>query len=174
MGAGKSKLGAEAARALHLNFYDLDKEISAWYGDSIAALFKQKGELFFREKEQEFLQKYLAEKNRILSLGGGTLQTTDLALDIKKNNLLIFIKTPFHIIIKRVIGDTRRPLVNEQNGSTLAPSDAIRKLHALYEKRLPVYSMAHITFIPKDNWPVHTTVLHLVKTIREYTCNNNA
>ena len=52
---------------------DLDFIIEKNENQSISDLFLNKGELYFRKKEHEFLKKMLSnETNFVLSLGGGT------------------------------------------------------------------------------------------------------
>lgn len=73
MGSGKTTIGKELASKLYVPFFDLDHYIEQKEGNSIADIFKNKGEIYFRKIEHKYLKEFLAEKdNYILSLGGGT------------------------------------------------------------------------------------------------------
>lgn len=73
MGSGKSSVGKSLAQKLHFNFKDLDTEIEKEEGKTIAKIFSEKGEIYFRKKENLILKSLLTEKgNLILASGGGT------------------------------------------------------------------------------------------------------
>ena len=73
MGSGKSTVAKALSRKLHLKALDLDKIIEEQNGLSVAEIFMQKGEIFFRRQEHENLKSLLAlPQSFILSLGGGT------------------------------------------------------------------------------------------------------
>jgi len=73
MGSGKSTIGTLVAKKLHLPFQDLDQVIEKVEGKSIPTLFQEKGEIYFRKKENEILKQLLQKPDSlVLSLGGGT------------------------------------------------------------------------------------------------------
>ena len=51
MGAGKSAVGRQLARMLHLNFMDSDDEIESRTGVDIPFIFEKEGEEGFRKRE---------------------------------------------------------------------------------------------------------------------------
>ena len=51
MGAGKSAVGRQLARSLHLNFHDSDDEIESRTGVDIPFIFEKEGEDGFRKRE---------------------------------------------------------------------------------------------------------------------------
>lgn len=75
--SGKTTVGEKISRELAgFEFFDLDRCIEIEVGKTIPAIFKEYGELRFRELESEVLEKIIKKhQNRslILSLGGGTL-----------------------------------------------------------------------------------------------------
>ena len=72
MGAGKTTIGRELARRLELPFADLDAEIEAAAGRSIAAIFAESGEAAFRELERDVAQRVLGgTESRVVAAGGG-------------------------------------------------------------------------------------------------------
>ncbi|OFY92327.1 MAG: hypothetical protein A3K10_13360 [Bacteroidetes bacterium RIFCSPLOWO2_12_FULL_31_6] len=73
MGSGKTTLGEKLANRIHQKFIDLDAEIEKQTKKSIAELFENKGEAYFRKIEKEVLEKFCADKeNFVMALGGGT------------------------------------------------------------------------------------------------------
>jgi shikimate kinase len=51
MGAGKSAVGRQLARMLHLEFFDSDMEIESRTGVDIPFIFEKEGEAGFRQRE---------------------------------------------------------------------------------------------------------------------------
>ncbi|PHR74697.1 MAG: shikimate kinase [Lutibacter sp.] len=73
MASGKSSVGKIIAERLNLDFIDLDAYIEENEGHSISNIFAEKGEIYFRIKETEYLTELLnSENNFVLSVGGGT------------------------------------------------------------------------------------------------------
>lgn len=73
MGSGKSTVGRIVANHLNINFLDLDDYIEESENMSIASIFDTKGEIYFRKKEIEYLNKiFSTDDSFVLSLGGGT------------------------------------------------------------------------------------------------------
>ena len=71
MGVGKSTVGKNLAKKLKYNFIDIDKLIETKEKSSISLIFKNKGESYFREIENEITLQELNKDNSVISLGGG-------------------------------------------------------------------------------------------------------
>ena len=71
MGVGKSTLGKIVAKRLNLEFVDTDTRIEEKYLMKIYAIFKKKGEKFFRLEEEKEVLKSLKKNNCVIALGGG-------------------------------------------------------------------------------------------------------
>ena len=73
MASGKSSVGESLAKAIGLDFIDLDQYIERKENLRIQDIFKTKGEIYFRKQESVFLKEVLEQQNNfVLSLGGGT------------------------------------------------------------------------------------------------------
>jgi len=73
MGSGKSTVGKVLAHRLGMRFLDLDDYIETKLQMPIPRIFSEKGELFFRKKEHEYLKEVLKDPtDTVLALGGGT------------------------------------------------------------------------------------------------------
>ena len=73
MGSGKSVIGKELSKFLDFKFYDIDKEIELKTKKSINEIFKENGELYFRNLEEKICVKLLNQNNCVISLGGGSV-----------------------------------------------------------------------------------------------------
>lgn len=73
MGSGKTTIGKILAKDLNIKFLDLDDYIEEVESKSIKTIFKEKGEIYFRKLEFQYLEEVLAlEDDLVLSTGGGT------------------------------------------------------------------------------------------------------
>ncbi len=74
MGAGKTTVGRLLARRLSWRFLDADAEIESATGATIAQIFQERGEPWFREFEHETIRGLLASESLVLALGGGAIE----------------------------------------------------------------------------------------------------
>lgn len=73
MGSGKTTIGKMLAKDLNIKFLDLDEYIEKNEGNTIKAIFSEKGEVYFRKKEFQYLSELLdSNQDFVLSTGGGT------------------------------------------------------------------------------------------------------
>ncbi len=72
MGVGKTTVGRELAKMLHLTFYDLDWYIESRMRRTIKELFDTRGEEGFRLIEHNLLHEVAEFENVVISCGGGT------------------------------------------------------------------------------------------------------
>ena len=71
MGSGKSTVGRILALRLHWPFKDTDALIEDLEGTSIAKIFAEKGEPYFRDLERRVILSTPEEGERVLAVGGG-------------------------------------------------------------------------------------------------------
>ena len=137
MGSGKSTVGPLLARHLGWKFVDVDDEIAADAGCTIAELFARDGEAAFRDREHEAIKKLIESDAHVLALGGGAIEReeTRVLLLNAPGTLLVHLEVELSTTLKRCSGteDTRPVLADQAN------------LARRYEKRLPLYRTAHVS-----------------------------
>ena len=114
MGSGKSTVGKHLAALLSLQFIDLDDYIEKAEGISIPAIFKNRGELYFRKKEHYYLKEVCAGKNDfILSTGGGTpCYSTNLETILMATKNVFYLKVSISELVNRLSKEkSERPLI---------------------------------------------------------------
>ncbi len=141
MGAGKTTIGRELALLLNKSFIDLDKWIEQKEGQSVASIFAEEGESYFRLKEEEALNS-LANSDFIISTGGGVILSSRNRKILTNKGTVIFLNPSFEIIWLRVSNDHTRPL---------AAASSFEQLKDRYDRRLSLYrSVAHIEVNASD------------------------
>ena len=160
MGSGKSAIGSALANDLGLPFFDLDTLIEDSEGTSVQKLFAKKGELFFRKKEAEVLEEFLAAHDQyVLATGGGTPCYGNNLFFLEKSEMLtIYLQTPIPVLASRLKKEkSHRPMI-----SHLDDHEMIEFIGKHIFERSAYYTQAkyHISCEEKD-------VDEIVEEIRE-------
>jgi len=122
MGSGKSTIGALVAKKLHLPFQDLDEVIEKVENKSIPTLFEEKGEIYFRKKENEILKQLLQTPDAlVISLGGGTPCYANNHLLLQEPNVLsIYLHLSVAELTARLLENKdQRPLIASMDSNEL-------------------------------------------------------
>ncbi len=141
MGSGKTTLGPLVAARLGWRFVDVDDVIEAEAGSTIAEIFARHGEAAFREREHTVINRFAAADSLVLALGGGAIEhpATRALLLAAPGTLLVHLDVELATTLKRCQGtELARPILADQ-----------ANLAARYQRRLPLYRMAHVS-IPVD------------------------
>ncbi|PHQ29320.1 shikimate kinase [Leeuwenhoekiella nanhaiensis] len=118
MGSGKSTLGRALAQKQQLRFIDFDEYLEEKEGQSIATIFKEKGEIYFRKRESHYLDELLdLEEEAVISLGGGTPCYGDAMQRIKAApGTSVYINVPVTELSSRLWSQREhRPVLNHQD-----------------------------------------------------------
>ncbi len=142
MGSGKTHWGRLLSKKLGLTFYDLDTVIVEQEKKSVADIFAEKGEEYFRVREKEALERIAEEKDGfILSCGGGTPCFFNNIEYMTKIGKVIWLNTSIDVLTERLLRERKsRPLIREVDESDLGRY-IIRKLS---ERRM-YYQQADVT-----------------------------
>ena len=130
MGSGKTAVGRSLTEKLQVPFLDLDEQIEKTEQRDIPEIFKSSGEIYFRKKESEVLEKVIASnRDLVLSLGGGT-PCYGKNLELMKSNKEIkpvYLKTSLEELKARLFRErSSRPLISHLETPELL-EDFIRK-----------------------------------------------
>jgi len=142
MGVGKSSIGLKAAVQLNIPFIDLDDYIRKQEKRTISKIFKESGEVGFRQKESKYLKKLDFDNHQfgLVTTGGGTAIAADNFSFMEQNGTLIWLDTPIELIIERLKEEKDdRPLL-----AASREADFEQHIRNMYARRIPIYSRAKI------------------------------
>lgn len=110
MGAGKTTVGRALASWLGRAFVDSDELIAAAAGRSIADIFAEDGEPFFRRLEAEAIIEVLTGAPAVVSLGGGAVGTRAVR-EALAGHRVVFLDVSYEEALARVGADSGRPVL---------------------------------------------------------------
>lgn len=119
MGAGKTSIGQELAKAINYEFLDSDLEIERIQHLNVKQIFEEKGEKPFRMMEFQFIESIKNHKNIVISTGGGLPCNNGLMEELLKTGFVIYLNVPIPILVERLRNDTNRPLIQNMNNDEL-------------------------------------------------------
>ncbi len=135
MGTGKNSVGISLAKRFNKKFIDTDILIEKLAGKSIPKIFKEDGEIKFRELEIEAIKKVAKMKNVVISCGGGVVLNQINIDRLRKNSKIILLTASPNVILKRIkSGKQNRPL--------LKVSNKLNTVKQLLSLRKPLYKMS--------------------------------
>lgn len=142
MGAGKTTAGRELAKALNLEFVDLDHFIQTRYQKTVSQLFDEVGEAEFRNIEAKVLKEVGEFENVVISTGGGTPCFFDNMDYMNQTGRTVYLKASPEALAKRLnTCKEKRPLIKDKNEEELYAF-----IVDTLKKREPFYTKAQIIF----------------------------
>ena len=141
MGSGKTHWGRILSQHTGLPYFDLDEVIVKAEKSSVQQIFHDKGEEYFRVKEQEVLEA-LAEDHIdiIISTGGGTPCFFNNIDFMKQQGKVVWLNTSVNVLLERLLKQKHsRPLIKNISDADLK-SFIIKKL----QDRKIYYSQADV------------------------------
>lgn len=158
MGTGKTAVGKLLAEKLGKDFIDIDVLIEKKAGKSIPAIFRDEGEIRFRELEIEVMRQLTGRKNAVIACGGGAVLNKINIDRLEQECIIVYLTAAPSVILKRTSGGQERPL--------LLVKGRVRQIAELLKYRRPYYERsADITINTSRLTPeaVAQTIMEKVK-----------
>ena len=133
MGAGKSSIGNLVSKKLNLKFVDMDNLIEGITRMSISNIFKEKGEIYFRNLEEKITLKTLKNDSTVVALGGGGFINEKIRKESVTNHFSFWLNWDDSVLLKRIKNSKKRPL---------AYNSTDHEIKQLIKKRSKIYSKA--------------------------------
>ncbi len=131
MGAGKTTIGRQLAKALQWPFYDSDKVIEDNTGVNISTIFEYEGEAGFRMREQLIIEQLTELDDIVLATGGGAILKEQNRNFLINHGFVVYLQCSVDKILQRTKRDNQRPLLNTENPR--------KRLETLFAERDPLY-----------------------------------
>ncbi len=160
MGTGKTAVGKILAEKLGKEFIELDTLIEKKAGKSIPAIFRDEGEIRFRELEIEATRDVAGNKNTIIACGGGIVLNKINIDRLGKECVIVGLTASPAVILKRTSAEKDgRPL--------LAVADRARQIVELLKFRRPFYQRAADITINTSRLGPESVALRIIIKLKE-------
>ena len=159
MGSGKTAVGKQLARLLHLQFYDSDAEIEHRTGVDIPFIFEKEGEAGFREREREVIDSLTQLREVIIATGGGAVLLPQNREYLAGRGRVVYLQTSVEQQLERTRHGRQRPL--------LYTEDPERKLRELMSLRAPLYESIAAVVVSTDGRQVRAVAEEVVQRLQE-------
>jgi shikimate kinase len=150
MGSGKTTVGKILSEVLGYSFFDSDKMVEQAVGiSSVAQIFKQHSEAFFRDNESEVLRDLSTMHRLVVATGGGAV-IRPINWKYMKQGISVWLDVPLDALARRIaaVGTASRPLIDQESGDPY--TKAFAKLTALFEQRSDAYPNADVRVSLED------------------------
>ena len=163
MAVGKTSVGTALTEELKKSdkdycFIDADKYIEECEKMSVNDIFEKHGEMYFRDKETEALEKMMSDEKIVVATGGGMPVREKNRELIKKIGNVVYLRAKADTIVGRVVADTIRPLLKDK-------SALYEKVIRMSEERTPIYESIADIIVDVDDRTVKDIVSEIVSKL---------
>lgn len=131
MGCGKSTIARSLAKMTGFKAVDTDSLIEEKEKMPIKEIFSTFGEEYFRRSETDTVKELAGSKNLVIATGGGAVLRKENADALKQSGFVVFLDIGKEEVLRRLSGDTSRPLLNRPDKET-AVENLLRERRPLY------------------------------------------
>jgi shikimate kinase len=146
MGVGKTTVGRLLAELVNCRFIDLDELIVRREKRSIAEIFSESGESYFRDCESKLLYELDASPAKVYATGGGIVMREENRVIMRKLGKIVYLNSSWSALQGRLQRSKDRPLVDQEKGWV-----EVRKL---WVRRQPFYADADLVVLTEGCSPL--------------------
>ena len=157
MGAGKSAVGRQLARSLHLTFMDSDDEVESRTGVDIPFIFEKEGEAGFRKREAAAIDDLTRIDGVVLATGGGAIVDPESRSRLGGRGFVVYLYTTVDQQFARTNRGRERPML--ENG------DRREILESLLDERDPLYREIADLVVDTDGRKVYSVAKEIIQQI---------
>jgi shikimate kinase len=160
---GKTSVGKALARALARPFVDLDEELVATAGRSVAEIVADEGWPGFRRREKELVQHYGRLAGQVLAPGGGVVLDPENVETLREHGLIIWLTADPATLGQRLRGD--------QGSGEFRPSltgrDPVAEMEQVLAEREPLYRAAAHLIVDTTGLSIDQVVGRILAAIKK-------
>ena len=157
MGAGKSVVGRQLAKLLHLEFTDSDEEIETRTGVDIPFIFEKEGEEGFRKREVKVIDELSQKDGMVLATGGGAVTDAESRSRLGARGFVVYLYTSVKQQLERTQRGRNRPMLEN--------SDPEKVLEDLMTIRDPLYREVADLIVDTDGRRVQTVAREIHESL---------
>lgn len=147
-GCGKSSVAPLMADALNCEWVDSDREIERVVSQTIAQIFSEHGEKYFRDLESEVLARLVqSEGSLIVAAGGGAILRESNREILRAAGPVVWLTADVSVLANRIQADDQTAV----NRPSLTGTDVVKEIQEVLQVRLPLYQDAATFTVATDH-----------------------
>ena len=159
MGAGKSAVGRALAARVGRTFVELDSIVERKAGKSIPEIFRQDGEVAFRELEIDAAKEVAGLRNLVVACGGGAVLNRINIDRLRNESVVVYLRASPEVLLDRMAGtEGERPVLKACDGESA--------IVELLRFREPFYDRAADIEIDTSKLDIDSVVEQIVAELR--------
>lgn len=159
MGVGKSTVGRRLAAMLDRSFIDADDAIQDAAQRTIAEIFEEHGEAYFRDGERRVIARLMEEEHGVIATGGGAFVDAETRGLILEKAIAVWIDCDIETLVERTSRRDTRPLLKSGE-----PKEILTRLA---NERKEHYGQAHVRVVSVDS-PHSDTANSILEAIESH------
>jgi shikimate kinase len=162
MATGKTTIARAIARKSGKTLVEMDVLIEQRAGKSVADIFRDDGEIAFRQLEIDITREIAEKDNQVIACGGGIVLNRINIDRLKKKAVVVLLTVSFDVIAKRVCAGTNdRPLL----AKSIDKAQTIRELMSF---RQPFYERAADITVDSSSLGIEATADLIIDKVKSY------
>lgn len=157
MGSGKSSVSLQLTEMTDAPKAEMDQILVDREGMTIAEIFAEKGEPYFRAQETELLKEFGETGPQIVSCGGGVVMKDENVAEMKKSGVIVCLTATPDVIYERVKDSRERPILNGNMN--------VEYIAELMEARRPFYEKATDIIIDTSHMRIDQVAEAVLKAV---------
>ena len=125
-------------------------------------IFKEKGQIYFRDLEREIILQESSRNNCVIATGGGSILDNENVKSLQETSFIVFLDASIECLYLRLKDNTTRPILN-------GAEDKKQLIEELLEKRKFLYQISANFIIHIDE---NTSIYETVDKIKESYINS--
>jgi shikimate kinase len=163
MGAGKTRVGGNAAAAVDRVFVDTDRLVARDAGRTITDIFATEGEAGFRRRERAAVEAATATPGAVVSVGGGAVLDERNVARMRAAGHVVWLYAEPETLARRL-----RRSVLRGDRPLLADADPVAVLRCMLAERRAAYEAAATAVLCTDGLAVEQSTQLLADWLREH------
>ncbi|MBI2850168.1 MAG: shikimate kinase [Chloroflexi bacterium] len=160
MGTGKTAVGRRLAEKLDMRFFEVDWLIEQLAGKKIPEVFREDGEIAFRELEIEAVRQIAMEKNAVIACGGGVVLNKINIDRLRERGVIVCLTASAQTILKRTaLQQGQRPLLDVK--------DPLQTIKDMLQFRKPYYERSADIMINTSKLDIEGVVEEIIAGLKE-------
>jgi len=140
MGTGKTRVGEIVARVTKRTFIDIDALVERSEGSTVAEIFRDRGEPYFRACERRAVREAVKNESAVIATGGGTMMDPENAAHLCAAGPVVCLTARPEVLLGRIAAQGGvRPLLDV--------ADPAARLGVLLGERMETYEKVADFFV---------------------------